>query len=95
MNLLNKCYDCFSGFIIILIQRKKYWKYDVRFIFEWKLLFWGKCMWQWSLSSTILQPFQFEPEHEKTCGNENHEEEAKPIHTSAPDLLHIRIGSLG
>ena len=23
--------------------------------------------------STILQPFQFEPEQKKMCGNENHE----------------------
>ena len=46
-----------------------------------------------SLCSTILQPFQFEPEHKKTCSNESHEKEAKPIHTSAPDLLHIGIGS--
>ena len=44
--------------------------------------------------STILQSFQFEPEHKKMCGNESHEKEAKPIHASSPDLLHIRIGSL-
>ena len=25
-----------------------------------------------SLCSTILQPFQFEPEHKKTCGIESH-----------------------
>ena len=25
--------------------------------------------------STILQPFQFEPEKKKTCGNEGHEKE--------------------
>ena len=47
-----------------------------------------------SLCSTILQPFQFEPEHKKACGNESHEKEAKPIHSSATYLLHIRIGSL-
>ena len=94
MNLLNKCYDSFSGFIIILIQWKKYWKYDVRFIFEGrKLLFWGKYMWQWSLCSTILQLFQFESKHKQTCGNESHEKEAKLIHASAADLLNIRIGS--
>ena len=95
MNLLNKCYDHFSSFIIISSQWKKYWKYNVRFIFEWrKLLFWGEYMWQWSLSSTILQPFQFELEHKKASGNESHGKEAKPIHASAADLLHIRIGSI-
>ena len=52
-------------------------------------------MWQWSLCSTIFQPFQFEPEHKKTCGNDSHEKEAKPIHASAADLLLIRIGSFG
>ena len=44
--------------------------------------------------STILQPFQFEPEQRKTCGNERHEKETKQIHTSTADLLHIRIGNL-
>ena len=48
-----------------------------------------------SLCSTILQPFQFEPEHKKTCGNESHEKEAKSIHASAADLLLIRIRSFG
>ena len=48
-------------------------------------------MWQWSLCSAIFQLFQFEPEHKKTCGNE----EAKHIHASAADLLLIRIGSFG
>ena len=47
-----------------------------------------------SLCSTILKPFQFEPEHKKTCGNESHEKETKHNHASAADLLHIRIGSL-
>ena len=46
-----------------------------------------------SLCSTILQPFQFQPEHRKTCGNESHEKEAKPIDASAPYSLHIGIGS--
>ena len=32
--------------------------------------------------STIFQPFQFEPEQEKTCGNESHERETKLIHAS-------------
>ena len=62
---------------------------------EESYLFWGKYMWQWSLCYTIFQPFQFEPEHKKTCGNESHEKEAKPIHASAADLLLIRIGSFG
>ena len=44
--------------------------------------------------STILQPFQFEPEQEKTCGNESHENETKHTDASAADLLHIRIRNL-
>ena len=28
------------------------------------------------------------------CDNESHEKEVKPIHASAADLLHIRIGNL-
>ena len=44
--------------------------------------------------STILQPFQFEPEQKVTCGNENHKKKTKHIHTSAADLLHIRKGNL-
>ena len=48
--------------------------------------------------STILQPFQFDPEQKnmceqkKMCGSEIHDEkETKHIHTN---LLHIRIGNL-
>ena len=44
--------------------------------------------------STILQPFQFEPEQKKTCSNGSHEKKTKHIHTSAANLLHIRIGNL-
>ena len=47
--------------------------------------------------STILQPFQFEPEQKKTCGNESHEKETtetKHIHASATNLLHIKLGNL-
>ena len=40
-------------------------------------------------SSTIS-----ESEQNKTCGNESHEKEVKPIHSSAADLLHVRIGNL-
>ena len=40
------------------------------------------------LRSTILQPFQFDPEQKKTCGNESHAKETKHIHASAADLLH-------
>ena len=31
--------------------------------------------------STIFQPFQFEPEQKKRCGNESHEKETKHIHS--------------
>ena len=44
--------------------------------------------------STIFQPFQFEPEQKKTCGNESHEKETKHNHASAADLSHNRIGNL-
>ena len=44
--------------------------------------------------STVLQPFQFASEQKKKCGNESHKKEAKHIHTSAADLLHIRIGNI-
>ena len=44
--------------------------------------------------SKILQPFQFQPVQKiKMCGNESHEKENKDIHTSAVDLLHVRIGN--
>ena len=42
----------------------------------------------------ILQPFQFASEQKKTCGNESHKKEAKHIHASAADLLHIRIKNI-
>ena len=29
--------------------------------------------------STIFQPFQFEPEQKKACGNDSHEKETKHI----------------
>ena len=37
--------------------------------------------------SAILQPFQFESEQIKKCGNESHEKETKHIHASAADLF--------
>ena len=37
--------------------------------------------------STILHPFQFEPEQKKTCGNESYEKEAKPNQASAADSV--------
>ena len=44
--------------------------------------------------SNIFQPYQFELEWKKTCGNESHEKETKHIYVSAADLLHISIGNL-
>ena len=38
--------------------------------------------------STILQPFQFEPEQKKTCGNESHEKELQK--QSFADILQNR-----
>ena len=46
------------------------------------------------LRSTIFQPFQFESDQKKTCGNESHDKETKHIYSSAADLLHITIGNL-
>ena len=36
--------------------------------------------------STILQPFQFNPEQKKQCGNESYEKEIKHIHALTADL---------
>ena len=44
--------------------------------------------------STILQPFQCEPEQKNTCGNERHDKAIQHNQASAADLLHIRIGNL-
>ena len=44
--------------------------------------------------STILLPFQFEPEQKKIYCNESDEKKTKPIHTSAINLLHIKIENL-
>ena len=52
----------FFKFHYILIQRKKYWKYNVR------LLFWRNTCDREVFRSTILQPFQFEPEQKRTFG---------------------------
>ena len=47
---------------------------------------------------TVAPPFSnhfgLNLNREKTCGNENDKKETKHIHTSAADLLHIRIGNL-
>ena len=42
--------------------------------------------------TTCLQPFQFEPEQEKS--NLNHEKETEHSHASAADLSDIRIGNV-
>ena len=42
--------------------------------------------------STILQPFQFEPEQK--CVVTNAMRKKQNIHASAADLLHIRLGNL-
>ena len=82
----------FFKFNIILIHRqtgKKYWKYNVRFVFTEKS--------DYSEENTrgnedfcpaIFQPFQFESQQRKTCGNENYEKETKHIYASAAYLLH-------
>ena len=43
---------------------------------------------------TILQPFQFESEQKKKCGNEGHQKETKHIHASAADLLNPQGGCI-
>ena len=46
------------------------------------------------LRCNILQPFYFEAEQKKTCGNEIREKETTYIQASAANLLHIWIGNL-
>ena len=78
-----------------MIQLKKYWKYNVRFIFHEESDYSEEnTSKNEDFRSTILQPFQFEPKEKKTCGNESHEKETKHIYVSAADLLNIRIGNL-
>ena len=78
-----------------MIQGKKYWKCNVRVIFnEESDYFEENTHDDEDFCSSIFQPFQFEPEQKKTCGNENQEKECKHIYASAADLLHTRIGSL-
>ena len=87
MNLLNKCYDCFSSFIEDTTMSYLYFNeendYSEKNTNDNEVF-----------RSTILQPFQFEPELKIACGNERHEKETKHTHASADDLLHIRIGNL-
>ena len=42
-----------------------------------------------NVCSTILQPFRFEPEQNKTCGNKSQEEKIKHIHSQLP--LYYRL----
>ena len=81
-----------------MIQWKKYWKYDVRFIFNKESDYSEEnTSGNEDFRSTIFQPFQFESEpkkKKKTCGNESHENETKLIYNSAADLLHIRKRNL-
>ena len=77
-----------------MIQRKKYWDYNVRFIFnEGNDYSEEKKSGNEGFCSTIFQRFQFEHEQKETCGIESHEKETKHIYTSAANLLHIRIGN--
>ena len=77
----------------ILIQWKKYWKYNVRFIFNEKNDYSEEdTINNKEYHSIIFQPFQFEPEQKKSF--ESHEKETKIIYNSAADLVHIRIGNL-
>ena len=87
MNLLNKCYDRFSSFIENATMSDLY--FDKESDYSEKNTNDNEVF-----RSTILQPFQLEPEQKKMCGNENHDKETKHIHASAADLLHIRIGNL-
>ena len=75
------------------MQWKKYWKYDLYFNEE-SYYYKENTSENEDFRSTIFQPFQFEPEQKKTCGNEDHEKKTKHINASAEDLLHFRIGNL-
>ena len=43
-------------------------------------------------ASPFFNNFSLSLNIKKMCSNESHEKETKPIHASAADLLHIRIG---
>ena len=61
----------------------KYWKYDVRFLFNDGSDYSGE------------NKSDNEPElKKKTCGDESHEKQNKHIYASASDLVHIRKGNL-
>ena len=84
----------FFKFHEILIQWKKYWICDVRFIFNEKSDYSKENISSNEVfRSTIFQSFQFEPEQRKTWGNEGYEKETKHSCASAAYLLHIRIGN--
>ena len=69
------------------MQWKKYWKYDVRFIFNEES---GYSKENKSNNEdfrfTIFQPFQFAPEQKKMYGDESPEKETKHIYALAADF---------
>ena len=84
----------FFRFHWILIQWKKSWKHDVTFIFYWKKwLFWGKYLWQWSLTLPFFK-HSIWAWTENAFGNERHQKETKHIQASGANLLHVTIGNL-
>ena len=78
-----------------MIQWKKYWKYDVRFIFNDESDYPGENKSDnEDFCSTIFSTISSWAWTEKTCGNDSHEKKTKHIYASAADSLHIRIGNL-
>ena len=69
-----------------MIHWKRYWKYNVRFIFNEESDYSEEnASDNESFRSTISQPFQFDSEQKKTCGNKSHEKETKHTYASAID----------
>ena len=86
--LLNKCYNHFSGYI-------KLWSSE-RNTENTISLFYFKEESDYSEENTcenVLSTISVWAWPENTCGNESYEKGNKYIHSSAADLLHIRIGN--
>ena len=95
MNLLNKCYDHFSSFIKFSSSERNTENTISDLYFNEKSDYSEENTSDNEVfCSTILQPFQFEPEQKKVQYNESHEKETKHIRVSPADLLHIGVGNL-
>ena len=87
--LLNKYYDRFSGFT-------KFWSSEINTENTMSQLYFNEESYysEENTCDNVCSIISVWAWTENTCGNESHEKETKPIHASAADLLHIRIGNL-